>query len=216
MIRDHLHDEAGWVLAGELKEDLQDQEIQSFDLAAKRVSLRNLLLHEESITRIQFHAGDAAQRYTAHKTAAVEAVAVARAVERNQSVKTSVRQLVDFIGESSDGIEADADLLSADIVSNSLSSHDAWVSNKILEAKQGREKVQEAMVTVATSFRAYSAALLCSDYQNLDLSDLHDTRRQTGDLLEHIADLDAWVAGLARDYEQSMAQVLLEPVFFLA
>ena len=133
---------------------------------------------------------------------------VARAVERNQSVKTSVRQLVDFIGESTDGIEADADLSSADIVSNSLSSHDAWVSGKILEAKQGREKVQEAMVTVATTFRAYSAALLCSDYQNLDLSDLHDTRRQTGDLLEHIADLDAWVAGLARDYEQSMAQVL--------
>lgn len=79
-IRDHLHDEAEWVLAGELKEDLQDQEIQSFDLAAKRASLRHLLLHEESITRIQFHAGDAAQRYTAHKTAAVEAVAVAEAV----------------------------------------------------------------------------------------------------------------------------------------
>ena len=40
------------------------------------------------------------------------------------------------------------------------------------------------------------------------IRDSHDTRRQTGDLLENIADLDAWVAGLARDYKQSMAQVL--------
>ncbi|MGB1597796.1 MAG: hypothetical protein ACPIOQ_33890, partial [Promethearchaeia archaeon] len=54
---------------------------------------------------------------------------VARAVERNQSVKTSVRQLVDFIGESTDGIEADADLLSAAVLSQLSTAYDAVVGS---------------------------------------------------------------------------------------